>query len=113
MSERVNPFANLNEPPPTAPVFTTKPKHSTPVAAEIIGRLSEEHNFPSRQPAKPQKEPRRKRHVYRTGRNQQFNIKATSETIERFYKMSEEKKVPLGELLKQALDALEGKSPVQ
>jgi hypothetical protein len=29
--------------------------------------------------------------VYTTGGNRQFNIKATAETVERFYKMADEK----------------------
>jgi hypothetical protein len=51
---------------------------------------------------------RRKRRVYTTGRNRQFNIKATAETVERFYKLADEHDVPLGELLELALYALEG-----
>ena len=47
---------------------------------------------------------------YRTGRNQQINIKATPQVIERLYKMADAKRVPLGELLEQALDALEKSS---
>jgi hypothetical protein len=42
-----------------------------------------------------------------TGRNQQLNIKATGETIEKLYKLADEGEVPLGELLKQVLDALD------
>jgi hypothetical protein len=104
MSTRVNPFANLAEPP----VFTTKPKTEKPVQTDTIERIAEENNFPSRQAAKPPKEPRRKRRVYTTGRNRQFNVKATAETVERFYKMADERRVPLCELLEQALDALDG-----
>lgn len=103
MSERVNPFADLTDPP----VFTPKPKKDKPVAEETIERLAKEHNFPSRQAAKLPNTPRRKPRVYRTGRNQQFNAKATPETIERFYKLANEKNVPLGELLRLALDALD------
>ena len=103
MTGRVNPFANLSEPP----VFTTKPRKDKPVAEEAIARIAEDNNFPSRQAPKAPKEPRRKRRVYTTGRNRQFNIKATTETVERFYKMADERKVPLCELLEQALDALE------
>lgn len=44
---------------------------------------------------------------HRTGRNQQFNIKASAETIARFYSLADERRVALGELLEQALDALE------
>ena len=105
MNTRVNPFATLSDPP----VFATKAKTDKPIATATIERLAEENNFPSRQAVKPQpKEPRRKRRVYTTGRNRQFNIKATAETVERFYKMADERKVPLCELLEQALDALEG-----
>ena len=69
MSARVNPFADLTGPP----VFTTKPKPDKPVEKEVIARIAEEHNFPSRQPAKAPKEPRLKRRVYRTGRDRQMS----------------------------------------
>jgi len=110
MSTRVNPFANLAEPP----VFTTKTKTDKPVRTETIERIAEENNFPSRQAAKPPKEPKRKRRVYTTGRNRQFNIRATAENVDRFYKMADERKVPLCELMELALDALEreGTSPL-
>jgi hypothetical protein len=104
MNTRVNPFANLAEPP----VFTVKARTEKLLPAETIERIAEENNFPSRQAAKAPKEPRRKRRVYTTGRSRQFNIKATAETVERFYKMADERRVPLCELLEQALDALEG-----
>jgi hypothetical protein len=103
MSTRVDPFANLKD----APVFTTKLKPEKPVAKEAIEIIAEQNNFPSRQAAKASSTPRRKPRIYRTGRNQQFNAKATPETIQRFYKVADEKKVPLGELLKQGLDALD------
>jgi hypothetical protein len=103
MSERVNPFANIKEPP----VFTTKPKPEKLVEDEGIARLAEQHNFPSRQAAKPPKAERRKPRTHRTGRNQQFNAKATAETIHRIYKLADERKVPLGELIRLAIDALE------
>jgi hypothetical protein len=103
MSERVNPFANLTEPP----VFTTKPRKEKPVEEEALARIAEQNNFPSRQAAKAPKVEKRKPRVYRTGRNQQFNAKATPETIQRIYKAADERHVPLGELLKQALDALD------
>jgi hypothetical protein len=103
MSGRVNPFANLTEPV----VFTTKPRQKDPVVEEAIARIAEENNFPSRQAAKSPKAPSRKRRVYTTGRNRQFNIKATPETVERFYKMADAQQVPLCQLLERALDALE------
>src|SRR5580692_2894198 len=104
MSGRVDPFAVLKDP---LPAFTTKPRKEKPVAEETIARIAEDNNFVSRQAPKTAKESRRKRRVYRTGRNQQFNAKATPETIDRFYKLANEKNVPLGELLRLALDALE------
>ena len=103
MNERVNPFATLAEPP----VFAIKTKTEKPIPNATIERIAEENNFPSRQAVKPPKEPRRKRRVYTTGRNQQFNTKAKAETIERIHKMADERNIPLCELLEQALDALE------
>lgn len=104
MSARVNPFADLSTPLQS---FAVKPRMGKPLAEEAISRLAEENNFPSRQAPKIVREPKRKRRVYTTGRNRQFNVKATNETVERFYKMADERKVPLGALLEQALDALE------
>jgi len=103
MNTRVNVFADLKEPP----AFTTKPKKETSVAEEAIARIADENNFPSRQAPKSSNAPRRKPRTYRTGRNQQFNAKATPETIQRFYKAADERNVPLGELLRLALDALD------
>ncbi len=50
---------------------------------------------------------KRPRRTYTTGRNQQINFKATPATIERFYRIADEKKLPLCETLELALDALE------
>jgi hypothetical protein len=102
MNTRVNPFVGLSDPPP----FETKPKKATPVAEQTITRIADDNNFPSRQAARPTA-PRRKPRRYRTGRNQQLNIKATNETIEKFIKAADDRHVPLGELLRLALDSLE------
>jgi hypothetical protein len=110
MNERVDPFAILKDPLPS---FTTKPKPDQPVAKETMERIAEENNFPSRQAAKAPKAERRKPRTHRTGRNQQFNAKATSETIQRIYKSADERHVPLGELLKQGMDALEAVNILQ
>src|ERR1700675_121405 len=103
MNSRVKAF-DLNQPLPS---FAVKPKADKPVAEETIARIAEANNFPSRQAPKPTKAERRKPRTYRTGRNQQFNAKATPETIQRFYKLADDKSVPLGELLKRGLDALD------
>ncbi len=49
----------------------------------------------------------RPRRTYTTGRNQQINFKAMPGTIERLYRIADEKKLPLCETLELALDALE------
>jgi hypothetical protein len=87
-AERINPFADLSD-------FETKPaaKPVRPVESEQIEQIAREHGFPSRR--------------YRTGRNQQINIKATAETIERLYRLADSEHLPLGELLARALDAFE------
>jgi methylmalonyl-CoA mutase N-terminal domain/subunit len=104
MSDRVNPFAHLNEDPQ---VFTTKPRAEKRVEETAIAQLAEQNNFPSRQAAKAPRAERRKPRIHRTGRNQQFNAKATAETINRVYKQADEMKVPLGEWMKRAADALD------
>ena len=102
---RVNPFAD----PVEAPAFTTKPKPpQSPASPSSVEQIAHDQGFPSRQarkaPATPTKRPRR---TYTTGRNQQINFKATAATIERFYRIADEKKLPLCETLELALDALE------
>ncbi len=104
MSGRVDPFADLAMPLSS---FTVKPKPEKPIAEEAITRIAAENNFPSRQAPRISREPKRKRRVYTTGRNRQLNIKATSETVERFYKMADERQIPQCALLERALDALE------
>ncbi|MBB6146830.1 hypothetical protein HNQ77_004811 [Silvibacterium bohemicum] len=103
MNERVNPFANLKD----APVFTTKAKPEKPVEEETITKLAEQNNFPSRQAAKQTKAERRKPRTYRTGRNVQFNTKVTAETHARIYRLADDRKITLGELLEVATAALE------
>ena len=103
MNTRVNSFADFKDPP----TFPTKPKKERPVEEETIAHLAEQNNFPSRQPARQPKVERRKPRIHRTGRNQQFNAKATKETIDKIYKLANEMNVPLGELLRLAVDALE------
>lgn len=82
------------------------PRTRPAVPREVVDKVAKDAGFPSRQApveAPPRKEQRRRR----TGRNQQFNIKASQATIDRFYAMADAADVPLGELLERALDALE------
>jgi len=107
-THRANPFADIEK----LPAFEPKPKAPMPVANDQIEKLAEANGFPSRQAAA--RTPARARgRRYRTGRNQQINIKATQQVIERLYKLADAKRMPLGELLEQALDALEKKSSAE
>lgn len=113
---RANPFGDLDD-------FAPQPK-ARPVAPDTIDQIAQASGFPSRkaqastgmfssepaltETAKPA--PRlQRRHT--TGRNRQINIKATEETIATLYRIADERGVPLGAVLEQALAALEaGKS---
>jgi len=103
--ERANPFSDLGD-------FQATPKPK-PVQTEQIERLAQENGFPSRQSkpttAKkvtiPKTEPRRRGRRYTTGRNQQINIKATAETIEKLYEIADKERMPLGQILALALNA--------
>ena len=108
MSERVNPFGDLDDFAPAAE--PKKPK----TEKAVIDQVAADNNFPSRQPSRlpaplaltPSPSVRQQRR-YTTGRNQQINVKATGETIEQFYRLADQMNVPLGEVLARALAALE------
>ena len=98
---RANAFGDLSD-------FQPHPPRPREVQPEQIDRVAQDNGFPSRQPAAPLVKPSKpaaRRHT--TGRNQQLNVKATPETIARFYRLADERQVVLGELLEQALEALE------
>lgn len=108
MSERVNPFGDLDDFAPAAKV--KKPK----TEKAVIDQVAADNNFPSRQPSKPAAAlpppappAGRQQRRYTTGRNQQINVKATGETIDQFYRLADQMNVPLGEVLARALDALQ------
>ena len=103
MNTRVNVFANLKD----VPVFTPKPKPEKSVEKEEIERIARDNNFPSRQAPKASAGPRRKPRRFKTGRDQHLGIKATAETRDRLYKAADARNVPLGEVLRLALDALD------
>jgi hypothetical protein len=98
---RANPFTDLSD-------FAPK-SQAKPVEPQQIERIATELGFPSRQPAMVEAPSKaaQKRRRYTTGRNQQLNVKATAETVARFYRLADQQGVPLGELLDQALQALE------
>jgi hypothetical protein len=104
MSDRVNPFGDMND---FAPV-SAKNKSPKTVEKAVIDQVAADNGFPSRKPAKSETKPvPRPQRRYTTGRNQQINVKATAETIERFYRIADDMNVPLGEVLSRALDALQ------
>jgi len=97
---RADPFAgdlDLSDFKPTPPKKTAAQKSA-------IREVSEANNFPSRAPerAKTAKPPQRRR---RTGRNVQFNIKATADTIARFTALADKRGLAFGELLDQLVEA--------
>lgn len=105
MSERVNPFGDLDD-------FAPAPKAQTAKAVqkEAVDQVAADNGFPSRQPAKVEAEAKsatRPQRRYTTGRNQQINLKAKAETIEQMHRIADQLGVPLGEVLARALDALE------
>ncbi|MER2510531.1 MAG: hypothetical protein ABTQ27_17510 [Amaricoccus sp.] len=88
--------------------FNPKPAKSgkTPATREQVRAVTEANDFPSRGPIKPPAAAPQRR-GRRTGRNIQLNIKITSETLNRFYRLSDENGWLLGETFEHALDALE------
>jgi len=104
MSGRVNSFAILSDPNSFAP----KPKPAQRVEeAAIDGVARRTENFPSRQPQKANVPAKRRQRCYRTGRDRHLGVRGTAETVESFYKAADARNVPLGELLRLALDPLE------
>lgn len=83
------------------------PDKSAPMPEEVKA-VTEAARFHSREPAPPpppisKRIPRR----YRTGRNVQFNVKASQATIDAFYTISDRNGWVLGETLEHALEALQ------
>jgi len=106
--QRADPF-DLSDFKPVAP---KRPDVSE--RKEAIRQVSEENNFPSRAPERPKKvaaKPPVVQRRRRTGRNVQFNIKATSETVARFTALADKHGLVFGELLDRALDAFEKSAP--
>jgi hypothetical protein len=75
--------------------------------SEAIRAVSEAARFPSREarPSVPVLKREQRRH--RTGRNVQFNIRARQETIDAFLAIADRQGWVLGEVLEQAVAALE------
>lgn len=83
--------------------FGPKEGESRP-APEAVRVVTEARGFHSREPG-----PKRQRRTYRTGRNVQFNVKASQEVVDAFYAISEQNGWVLGETMEHALEALKEK----
>lgn len=124
MNERANPFGDLGD----FASASTKPKPDP----AVIDQVAEANGFLSRQPAKQpapkaapaptqaepttaeqpsttEAKPREQLPSRRrtTGRSEQVNIKTTFAAKKRLMEISVERDMPLGEILEQALEALE------
>lgn len=96
--------------------FEPKPSTDKPrLSREAIDQVARENGFVSRDAQKLETavaaaaQPVRRGRRYTTGRNQQFNMKAKPDTIERFNALCELLNVPQGALLEQAVELLEKK----
>jgi hypothetical protein len=78
-------------------------------APEKVRAVAEAANFKSREPkaTKPLPAPKRIPRRHRTGRNVQLNLKASQETVDAFYAVSDANDWVLGETLEYALHALQ------
>ena len=74
-----------------------------------VKEVSEAVNFPSREAPRqlPKRAPRREPRIHRTGRNVQFQAKATQATIDRFYAICDQNDWRMGYTLDRAIEALE------
>jgi hypothetical protein len=83
------------------------PDNSAP-PLEQVRAVAEAASFRSREPTpQPEASARRVPRRHRTGRNVQFNVKASQETVDAFYAISDSKGWVLGETLEHALAALQ------
>lgn len=83
----------------------TKPKKKNRAVSKAAADAS---GFSSREPVTKTK-PKKVRRRRITGRNQQFNIKTTAETIDAFYAIADSQNWGLGETLEKAVELLEKK----
>jgi hypothetical protein len=76
---------------------------------EQVKEVSQAVNFPSREAQRltPEKMPKREPRIHRTGRNVQFQAKATQATIDRFYAICDQSDWRMGYTLERAVEALE------
>jgi hypothetical protein len=91
--------------------FAPKAPDADAPAPEQVRKVAEAAHFPSREskapkvsaPTKVKRTPRR----HRTGRNVQLNLKASQETVDSFYTITDRKGWVLGQTLEEAVHALQ------
>lgn len=90
--------------------FAPRPAQKAIALPEQVKAISEAVSFVSREPnrqSRPVQPGKREPRRHRTGRNTQLNIKAQTETIERFYKIADKHGWVLGETFERAVAALD------
>ncbi len=114
--ERANSFANLSD-------FDVKPKRK-PVDPTHIEEVAHQNGFHSRPvtparppaavpsppvaaPAAPVAAATRGGRRYTTGRNKQIGLKVTDEAAELMYRLADEERLPMGEIVFRALQLYE------
>jgi predicted TIM-barrel fold metal-dependent hydrolase len=106
---RHNPLGALGEDDDEDQAPAPQPQPRKPkLTKEEAERIAQQQGFSQGAPKEqvPAPAPRRGRRRI-TGRIHQINIKTTEAAIEQFYRIAEEMRAPLGEVLEQALEALE------
>lgn len=121
---RVDPFADLNTPKETETPsdtnldslsldeFTTKPAGAkkTGQTKGDLEKVADLAGFPSREPNAKNRKKTHVRKVYRTGRNQQLNIRVRQEDHDAFYdlvdRLSVDEPVPNGKVFQLAVQLL-------
>jgi hypothetical protein len=104
--------ASIFEEPEELDVSAFAPKSAPDTdapAAEKVRAVAEAAHFSSREP-KPAKQPlvsKREPRRHRTGRNVQLNLKASQETVDAFYAVTDKNDWVLGETLERAIQALQ------
>ena len=83
----------------------TKPPAGLRPGKEEIAQVAMASGFQSREPKTP--EPQKVQRRRRTGRNVQFNIKTTQETVAAFCRVADENGWGLGETLERAVALLQ------
>jgi hypothetical protein len=83
------------------------PDASAPPAEQVRAVAAAAHFVSREAPSASISPPKRERRRHRTGRNVQFNLKASQETVDAFYAISDRNGWVLGETLEHALAALQ------